>query len=450
MSSDSEALKEAFRLLSQMQEGAISADHVAAEIAQMAKAVQEGTAHVHSISYETSKRYVTATPTAENLFNGANPIGKAAEAVVASDLKDFHKGFSDRIINPPKNPAKNFVDVKINPDPIGKQDFVFVFKNSKGRPVYRTWGQVKTGRPYYVADRLIKMSKMPGYGKVAYLDSRFVNADGTPRVAPDGFTATQAEKIKAAKLTLRGFKDLHARAKAFVENYETLKEGQKPKATYQEAEVKEKVKVTYKKAKTKAFNPITNEYKARGVLKRACKGSLIGALTAGGLTAAIQWKKKGFKKVEWKEVGQSAGVGGAVSFAAVGVDAAVFHSSRKIGEALGKNVTAEAAKKIANVGTTGLFSVVSSAMDIHSGYKAVQDGDKEVADAVVETTVSVLLNAAPVVVAAVASGPALPFVAVGIMAAQVVTKSKFADLPSGWVGDLKDKIVYSDWNPKYW
>lgn len=422
----------------------------AEEIARMAKAVQAGTANPRPISYETSKRYVKTTQTTETFFKGANPIGKAAEVFVVADLKDFHNGMNEKIINPPKHPAKNFVDVKVNPDPSGRQDLVFVFKNNKGRLVYRTWGQVKTGSPYYISGRLLKMAKTPGYGKVAYLDSRFVNVDGTPRVAPDGFSASQAEKIKAAKITLRGFKNLESRAKSFVENYSTVKNGQRATTTIQEVEVKEKVTVSYKRSKSKTVNPTKMAYKAKGVAWRACKGSLVGALTAGGLTAAIQCKRKGLKEVEWKEVGKSAAVGGAVSTVTVGVDAALFYGSRKIGEVVGKKVAAEAAKKIANVGTAGLFGVVSSAMDIHSGYKAVEDGDKEVADVVVETTVSVLLSAAPIAVAAIATGPAMPLVAIGLMATQVVTKIGFAELPRGWVGDLRDKITYSRWNPRYW
>ena len=79
-------------------------------------------------------------------------------------------------------------------------------------------GQVKTGSAQYIADDLARMAETPGAGKIGYVDSRFVNPDGSPRVAPNAFTESQARRLREAGVELRGIRDLDKRAGQLLKN----------------------------------------------------------------------------------------------------------------------------------------------------------------------------------------------------------------------------------------
>ena len=179
---------------------------------QAAKAVQEGTARRHGLRPETCRRLVTEGADLEGFLSGPNPEGKAAEVVAALDCRDLHAGRDPGMVNPPGRPAPNFEDVRLNPDNAARKDLLFRFRTRDGMLISRPNGQVKTGSARYVADDLVKMAETPGAGKTGYVDARFVNRDGSPRVAPDAFTESQARRLRGAKVRLRGIRDLDKRA----------------------------------------------------------------------------------------------------------------------------------------------------------------------------------------------------------------------------------------------
>lgn len=82
-----------------------------------AQVIRDGTARRTGISQEIAERYVTSPRRLETFVCGANPIGKAADVVAASDYRALHSGADPGIVNSPKYVNPNFIEVHISPDP---------------------------------------------------------------------------------------------------------------------------------------------------------------------------------------------------------------------------------------------------------------------------------------------------------------------------------------------
>lgn len=219
---------------------------------RLAEMVREGTARPNGLTQSAAERMATSGRTLDSLISGANPSGKAAEVVAISDYRSLHAGQQTGIVNPPEYVAQNVRDIRLAPDASSRKDTIFAFESKSGEVIWKYNGQVKTGGPQYVADTLVEMAKTPGYGKVGYVDARYVNPDGTPRVAPDAFTPGQARRLQDAKVRLRGIPDLEERADELVANIKAGKlDGRDPVAREELRQLRD---------------DITTAYRARGIL----------------------------------------------------------------------------------------------------------------------------------------------------------------------------------------
>ena len=303
------------------------------ESAQVAKEVGKGTARSRGLHPETCKRQVTEGMELDNFFSGPNPSsGKAAKVVAAADYIDMHEGNDPGIINSPNKLADNLraccvesvsndhanglfmansgshgrfkvcfplnakrsKDIRLSPDSASRKDLIFSFCTKGGMVKFKPNTQVKTGGSQYVADTLVKMAETPGYGKVGYVDARYVNSDGTPRIAPDGFTKAQARRLQRAKVCLRGIKDLEARAEDLVKNMEKYREdGLHPVAREQLPQLRDDIARAYQPGK---------------IATRLVGGVATTAATAAVLTLVLQLAIEG--KVDLATVGESAKKGG--------------------------------------------------------------------------------------------------------------------------------------------
>lgn len=176
-----------------------------ADSQHIAEMVREGTARPNGLTQAAAERMATSGRSLDSLTNGANPCGKAAEVIATSDYRALHAGQDVGIVNPPEHVAQNVRDIRLAPDAASRKDLVFAFDTKNGEVIWKYNGQVKTGGAQYVADTLVEMAKTPGYGKVGYVNARYVNPDGSPRVAPDAFTPGQARRLQEAKFTYEGF-----------------------------------------------------------------------------------------------------------------------------------------------------------------------------------------------------------------------------------------------------
>jgi len=185
--------------------------------------IPENTARPSGIKPDTVQNILNKNSKLSDLSKGANPQGKAKEVVVAFEYNKMRKGDSSGIVNAPKHNSPSVKDVRISPDTASKRDLIFEIDIGNGRLILRPGGQVKTGTAKYVADSLAEMAQKEGYGKTAIVDARFVNTDGTPRIASDAFTPGQARKIQESGVRLRGVKDLDNRGEELLKNINRAK-----------------------------------------------------------------------------------------------------------------------------------------------------------------------------------------------------------------------------------
>ena len=304
--------------------------------------------------------------------------GNAAEVVAAADYLDLHAGDDPGITNSPQRVADNVQDIRVSPDSQSRKDFLFSFRTKDGMvPIMKPNGQVKTGKGQYVSDTLVKMAETPGYGKVGYVDARYVNSDGTPRVAPDGFTKGQARQLQKAKVCLRGINDLDARAEALVKNVDKHSEdGFHPVAREQLRQLPADIARTYQPGK---------------VATRMVGGVATAAATAAVLTLVLQLATEG--KIELSAVGDSAKTGALYGGGSVLADAGIYHVATLLGK------TPEVAKSYAQTGVAAGFCLFAVVVDVQSEIKSVRDGEVTTANAVAGTAAKVALDMLPFVVA---------------------------------------------------
>lgn len=349
-----------------------------ANVRRIADMVREGTARPNGLTQKAAERMVASGRSLDSFINGANPGGKAAEVVAASDYRALHAGHETGIVNPPEHVAANVQDIRLAPDSSSRKDLVFAFDSKTGKAVWKYNGQVKTGGPQYVADTLVEMAKTPGYGKVGYVDARYVNADGTPRVAPDAFSEGQARRLREAKVRLRGIPDLEKRAEQLMANIKAGKvDGLDPIARQELQQLRD---------------DITAAYRARGVIGRIGGSAAIAAASAAVVSLIVQFATEG--KVDVMTVGKAAssaaifGAGGAVA------DTGLYHLGSKALE-----MAPEVAKEFAKQGVAVGFCVIAMGTDLLSEVRAVRRGDVTVASAIGGTAAKAALDLLPLVMA---------------------------------------------------
>lgn len=344
----------------------------------VAKVVSDETARRTGLTPETAEKQVTSARTVEQLTNGKHRTGKAAEVVAVSDYRTLHEGGDPGIVNPPETVASNLKDIRLAPDSGSKKDLLFAFEADDRRIIWKHNGQVKTGGGQYVADTLVEMANTPGYGKVAYVDARYVNPDGTPRVAPDAFTEAQARKLQEAGVRLRGIPHLEKRAAALVENIDKHKEdGLTPEARKQLETLRD---------------DIAAAYKLKGVAARMVGGAAIGAASAAIMSLIVQLATEG--KVDIKALGQATGTGAAFGTAGVAADAGFYHLATKVLE-----LPPETAKEFAQQGVAIGFCLIAIGTDLFSEIRLLRSGDINMAGFAAGSCVKSALDLLPLVMA---------------------------------------------------
>lgn len=349
-----------------------------AEAIRVAEMLRNGTARPNGLTQGTSERMAASGRTLESFVNGANPVGKAAEAVATSDYRRLHAGQDTGIINPPEHVAQNVRDIRVAPDAASRKDLVFAFDSKNGDVIWKYNGQVKTGGSQYVSDTLVEMAKTPGYGKVGYVDARYVNPDGTPRVASDAFTPGQAQRLQEAKVRLRGIPDLEKRADQLMADINAGNlDGLDPIA---------------RQELTQLRNDITAAYRARGVIGRIGGGAAVAAASAAIVSLVVQLATEG--KVDAKTVGKAASTGAIFGAAGAAADACLFHLGTEV-----LKMAPELAKEFARNGVAVGFCVLAVGTDLVSELRAARRGEVAVAGALSGAALKTALDLLPLVMA---------------------------------------------------
>jgi hypothetical protein len=335
--------------------------------ARIAEIVRDGTARPTGITVDTAHKYVTSTKSLDSLMSGAYPAGKAAEIVTALDCRP--------LLSQDYN-AFNLIDVRISPDPTSQKDLLVAFQTGEGCTGWDHHGQVKTGSKAYVTGSLIRMAQTPGYGKIAYVDSRYVNPDSTPRVAPDAFTEGQARRLKAAGVRLCEIADLEKRAQLLCNNVKAAgADGLDPVAREQLRQLRD---------------DIARAYRPSAVATRIMGGTAIAAATAAVLSLIVQLATDG--KVDASTVHRAAGTGAVFGLAGVVADAGVYQIAIT---ALG--MTPETAQAFAQRSVGIGFCLVAVVTDLVAEARSVQRGESTVADAIGGTAAKTALDLLPLV-----------------------------------------------------
>lgn len=348
------------------------------EAGQAARAVRADTARPRGLRPETARRLVTEGRALDQLLSGANPVGKAAEVVVASDYRGLHAGRDPGMVNPPSRIAPNVDDVRLSPDPVSRRDLMFRFRTRNGMLLSAPSGQVKTGSARYVSEDLVKMAGTAGYGKVGYVDARFVHPDGSPRVAPDAFTRTQARRLREAGIRLRGIRDLAARAQELLDNVVRHgADGLDPAARCRLQQLREDV---------------AGAYRAKETGIRMAQGAATAAATAAIVSLVVQAASDG--EVDAALVGEAAAVAALFGAGTAAAETAIYHGATRLFD-----VAPETAKDLAGNGVSAGLCLISAAVDVFAEAKAAQTGEISPADAVAGSAAKSALNLLPLVLA---------------------------------------------------
>ncbi|KAA1426887.1 hypothetical protein [Nocardioides antri] len=350
------------------------------EVRRVGIVVRNGTAQRHGLSRATSERMAAAERPLHAFASGANPRGLAAEVVAVADYRELHAGIDVGIVNAPTNVSRNLLDIRIAPDSSSRKDLVFAFDDHRyRRAIWKPNGQVKTGGSQYVADSLVKMANTPGYGKVGYVDARYVNADGTPRVAADAFTtAGQARRLQEARVRLRGFPDLEARADQLIANIRASKADELDPVARQEL--------------LQLRDDLASAYSPRRVAGRVGGSAATAAASAAVVSLVVQ--RMTGSEVDARSVAASAGVAAAVAGGGAVADAAVYYLAIR---ALG--MTAEAAKELAQRSVAVGSVVIAVGGDVVAEVRAARRVEVSVADAVGGVAAKAALDLLPLVIA---------------------------------------------------
>lgn len=347
------------------------------EIRQIARMIRRGTGQPRGVSRGAAERMATQPRSLDSFTHGPNPRGLAAEVVAVSDYRYLHTATNPGIVNAPAHVSPSVRDIRLAPDTSSRKDIVLGIE-MKGRIIWKYNGQVKTGRAGYVSNSLIKMANTPGYGKVGYVNARYVNPDGSPRVAPDAFTSSQARRLQEARVLLRGIPDLEARADQLIADINASGgDGLDPVARTELQLLRD---------------DIATAYSARGVLDRVGGGAAMAAASAAVVSLAVQLATDG--EVDAKAVGKSAGIAALFGVGGVAADAGFYHLAAN---ALG--MAPEDAKAFAKQGVSISFCLMSVATDLHSEVRAASRGEVTVVGAISGASAKTALDLLPLVMA---------------------------------------------------
>lgn len=348
------------------------------EASTIAKVVMRDTARARGLTEKVAMQRVTQGRGMDSLISGANPKGTMAEVVAAHDYRKLHGAEPSGIINPPKHVASNVADIRLSPDHAARKDLIFGFKTNDGRVLFKHNGQVKNGGTQYVTDTLVDMANKPDYGKVGYVDAKLVNADGSPKVGPGAFTEVQAQKLKAAKVRLRGIPDLEQRAKALEQDVRAAgKDGLTPKARHE----------------IETFRAdIAKAYSADGVARRMGGASAAAAASAAVISLVVQLATEG--KVDVEALGKATGTGAAVAAASSALDAGLYHAGTRL-----LDKAPEVAKEVAGQTIAAGFCLFAVGTDLVTEAEALGNGEITVESAIVGASVKTALGVLPLVMA---------------------------------------------------
>lgn len=345
--------------------------------ARAADAIREGTARPAGLRPGTAARLATEGKSLDGLLSGANPKGKAAEIVAASDLRAMHRGRGAGMVNPPKRIAGNFDDIRVSPDMAARRDLILQARAPDGRLLSVPTGQIKTGTAKYICKDLVQMAETPGHGRVGYVDSRFANADGSPRAAADAFTRKQAARLRKAGVELRGVHDLDKRAGRLVDDIRLHgADGLDPAARGRLLSLRD---------------GIARAYRPRGVAARAAGAAASSAAAAAVLSLVVQAASDG--EIDLAAVGDAAAAAALFGAGAAGADAAIYHAATHFGAA------PEAARALAANGVTAGLCLFAAGADILAEAEAAGAGEITAAGAVAGSAAKAALDILPLALA---------------------------------------------------
>lgn len=340
--------------------------------------VQNGNARHPQLSEQTSQRMITETREMSDLIKGRHRSATAAEVVVAHDLKNHHAGSDTGMVNPANQRPQNVVDVRIAADSQARRDILFLIEDpKKGIKFYRSGGQVKTGSSSYVSRSLEVLPEKLDYGQTAYVDAKYVNADGTPRIGPEAFSEAQAQRLSRSKVRLRGFKDLEQRAGQLMEDIAQAQvDGFSPEGRARLIQLRE---------------DIAQNYRGGRLAGRIATGAATAAASAALFTLIIQAASGG--EIDVKELGQASGKAALYGAGGAVAETVVYHGATKVGMA--PEVAQSTAQQTIAVG----FCLVAVATDIWSEVSAAKRGELTVKGAASGASAKVALDFLPLVVA---------------------------------------------------
>ncbi len=175
------------------------------------------------LSYETALRMASSAEAVERFVSGANAHGKCAELISVGVRNSLNDPTSPRsVVNAPCVPS-NFVRAHINPDTTSARELIYEVRTSNTRHIFVPGAQVKIGSGSYVARSLMSHANDPRYSKVCDIDSQFVCADGSPRVAPGAFTKGQAAALRKAGFRFVGIENLEIDARRMHAGFQGIR-----------------------------------------------------------------------------------------------------------------------------------------------------------------------------------------------------------------------------------
>jgi hypothetical protein len=344
------------------------------EAAQAAAAIEKATALPKGLKPVTCKRLVTSSQKVSDLIKGANPKGKAAEIVAAADFRAKNAGHDSGMTNPPGKASANLHDMRLSPDQSSRQDFVVLYRSKNGTLITAPYGQVKTGSNRYVVEKLVEMAHSPGYGKTGIIDARFVNQDGTPRVAANGFTEAEARRLSQAKVRLRGIRDLDLRSEKLVDDIAQHSADKLDPVTRHQLK--------------SLRDDIARAYSPKSVSGRIAGGAAAAAATAAIVTLVVQVASGG--EVSFSTIGDAAKNGALFGGGGAAADALIYHGSTKLA-----GVAPEAAKAAAGTAVAAGFCLLAIGTDVFSEIKAAHNEELSTANAVAGSSAKIALDLLP-------------------------------------------------------
>lgn len=342
------------------------------------KLVQNGNARHTLLNEATSRRLITEGRDLTDLLTGRYPSSTPAEVVVAHDFKVQNAGGDPGIVNPAPHRSPNVVDVRVAADCQSRRDILFLIEDpKKGLRFYKPGGQVKTGAPGYVSRSLGGLPERLGYGQTAYVDAKYVNPDGTPRVDPDAFSESQARRLQQSKVRLRGIKDLETRANQLEDDI-TKHAGDRlsPESRAQLQQLRD---------------DIARAYKGRALAGRVAGGAAAAAVGAALLALIVQVASGG--QIEMTHIRDAAGKGALFGAGGALAEAGLYHAATHAGVA--PEAARAAAQQVVAVG----FCLVAVGTDVWSEIAAARRGDISTASAVSGSCAKAALDLLPLVLA---------------------------------------------------